>query len=62
LSRPGKQIRVSAESSWSKPLTKRQKAARDGVAKRQKRADVSRMDYSDIPALSQEVGGGAAGC
>jgi uncharacterized protein (DUF4415 family) len=45
---------VSAESIWNKPLTKRQKAALDGVAKRQKRADGSRIDYSDIPALTEK--------
>ena len=53
-SRPGKQIRVSAESIWNKPLTKRQKAALDGVARRQKRADASQIDYSDIPALTDK--------
>lgn len=53
-SRLGKQIRVSAESIWNKPLTERQKAALDGVARRQKRADVSQIDYSDIPALTEK--------
>src|SRR5947208_13413236 len=53
-SRPGKQIRVSAESIWNKPLTERQKAAVEGVARRQKRADVSQIDYSDIPALTNK--------
>jgi len=53
-SRPGKQIRANAESIWNKPLTKRQKAALDGVARRQKRADVSQIDYSDIPALTDK--------
>ena len=53
-SRPGKQIRVSAESIWNKPLTERQKAALDRVAKRQKRAAVSQIDYSDIPALTDK--------
>ena len=53
-SRPGKQIRVSAESIWNKPLTERQKVTLDGVARRQKRADVSQLDYSDIPALSDK--------
>ena len=51
-SQPAKQIRVSAESIWSKPLTKRQKTALDGIATRQKRADVSKIDYSEIPALT----------
>lgn len=53
-SQRGKQIRVSAESIWSKPLTERQKAALDGVARRQKRADVSQLDYSDIPVLTDK--------
>ena len=53
-SRPGKQIRVSAESIWNKPLTKRQKATLDGVAKRQRRVSVSQIDYSDIPALTDK--------
>jgi uncharacterized protein (DUF4415 family) len=53
-SRRGKQIRVSAESIWNKPLTERQKAALDGVARRQKRADASQIDYSDIPALTEK--------
>jgi uncharacterized protein (DUF4415 family) len=45
---------VSAESIWSKPLTKRQQTALDGVARRQKRAEVSQIDYSDIPALTEK--------
>lgn len=53
-SRPVKPIRVSAESIWSKPLNNRQKAALDGVAKRQKRADSSQIDYSDIPPLTDK--------
>jgi uncharacterized protein (DUF4415 family) len=53
-SRPAQQIRVSAEPIWSKPLTKRQKMTLDGPARRQKRADVSEIDYSDIPKLSDE--------
>jgi uncharacterized protein (DUF4415 family) len=53
-SRPGKQIRVSAESIWNKPLTESQKTALDGIAKRQKRADDSQIDYSDIPALTDK--------
>lgn len=53
-SRPGKQIRVSAESTWNTPLTERQKKALAGVARRQKRADVSQIDYSDIPALTDK--------
>lgn len=53
-SRPGKQIRWSAESIWSKPLTEPRKKALGGVRRRQKRADPSDIDYSDIPALSDK--------
>ena len=49
-----KPIRVSAESIFSKPLTDRQKASLDGIAKRQKRGDASQIDYSDIPALTEQ--------
>ena len=45
---------MNAESIWNKPLTERQRAALDRVAKRQKRADVSQIDYSDIPALTEK--------
>ena len=54
LSRPGKQIRVSAESIWSKPLNKRQKLALDLVAARQKRGVAPEIDDSDIPALTDK--------
>jgi 2-phospho-L-lactate guanylyltransferase (CobY/MobA/RfbA family) len=53
-SRSGKQIRVSAESIWSKSLNKRQNAALDGVASRQKSGDACQIDYSDIPALTDK--------
>jgi uncharacterized protein (DUF4415 family) len=53
-SRPGKQIRVSAESIWNKPLSERQKKVLEGVARRQKRADSSQIDYSDIPKLTDK--------
>jgi len=53
-SRHGKQIRASAESIWNKPLSDRQRAALDRIAKRQKRADVSQLDYTDIPALTDQ--------
>ena len=45
---------MSAESIWNKPLTERQKATLAGVARRQKRADVSQIDYSDIPVLTDK--------
>jgi len=51
-SRPGKQIRVSAESIWNKPFTERQKVALAAVARRQKHSKASQIDYSDIPALT----------
>ena len=53
-SRPAKLIRKSAESIWSKPLNNRRKSALDAIAKRQKRSDSSRIDYSDIPALTDK--------
>ncbi|MBL0156025.1 MAG: BrnA antitoxin family protein [Bryobacterales bacterium] len=53
-SQPAKPIRVSAESIWSKPLSKRQKAVLDGVAKSQARGSDTQIDYSDIPALSEK--------
>jgi uncharacterized protein (DUF4415 family) len=53
-SQPGKQIRASAESIWNKPLTDRQKAALEGVRKRQKRSSAAEIDYSDIPALTDK--------
>jgi len=45
---------VSAESIFSKPLNKRQKAVLTGIAKRQAADDDSEIDYSDIPALTDE--------
>lgn len=53
-SRPAKPIRKSAESIWSKPLNKRQKAVLDGVANNQTRGTDAHIDYSDIPALSEK--------
>ena len=51
-SRRGKQISVSAESIFSKPLNKRQKAVLAQIAKRQATGDDSDIDYSDIPPLT----------
>ena len=45
---------MSAESIWSKPLSKRQKTVLDTVAKKQACGDGSQIDYSDIPALSDK--------
>jgi uncharacterized protein (DUF4415 family) len=54
LSRREKRISVSAESIFSKPLNKRQKAVLARIAKRQAAGDDSGIDYSDIPPLSDE--------
>ena len=50
-SRPAKQIRVNAESIWSKALTKRQSASLNRIATKQKGGGTT-VDYSDIPALT----------
>jgi uncharacterized protein (DUF4415 family)/uncharacterized DUF497 family protein len=53
-SQPAKPIRVSADSIWSKPPGKRQKAVLDKIAKSQAHGGDAHIDYSDIPALSQK--------
>ena len=53
-SRPEKLISVSAESIFSKPPSKKQKAVLSRIAKRQAAGDDSDIDYSDIPALTDE--------
>ena len=53
-SRPAKLISVSAESIFSKPLSKKQKAVLSRIAKRQAAGDDSDIDYSDIPPLTDE--------
>jgi uncharacterized protein (DUF4415 family) len=53
-SRPAKLISVSAESIFSKPLSKKQKAVLSGIAERQAAGDDSGIDYSDIPPLTNE--------
>ena len=53
-SQPAKQIRVSAESIWNKPLTEGKTAVLAAIATRQKRGDDSGIDYSDIPALTDK--------
>lgn len=45
---------MSAESIWSKPLSKRRQAVVDRVAKKQARGDDADIDYSDIPALTDK--------
>ena len=52
-SRPAKQTSVSAESIFSKPVSKAQKGALcPGIAQRQAAGDHSGIDYSDIPPLT----------
>jgi uncharacterized protein (DUF4415 family) len=53
-SRRGKQISVSAESIFGRPLNKRQKTVLARIAKRQAAGDDSDIDYSDIPPLADE--------
>jgi len=53
-SRRAKLISVSAESIFSKPLNKRQRAVLAGIAKRQAAGRDSGIDYSDIPRLTDE--------
>lgn len=45
---------MSAESIFSKPLDKRQKAVLARIAKRQAAGKDSDIDYSDIPPLTVE--------
>ena len=54
LSRRGKRISASAESIFSKPLTRRQKAVLGRIAKRQSAGRDSGINYSDIPPLTDE--------
>jgi uncharacterized protein (DUF4415 family) len=53
-SRRAKLISVSAESIFSKPPAKRQKAALAKIAARQAAGDDSQIDYSDVPPLTNE--------
>jgi hypothetical protein len=54
LSRPAKRVSVSAESIFSKPMSKKQKAVLLGIAKRQAAGDDAGIDYSDIPPLTDK--------
>ncbi len=51
-SQPAKLTRVSAESIWSKPLSKQQKETLKAVASRQKAATALEINYSEIPRLT----------
>ena len=53
-SRPAKQTSVSAESIFSKPVSKAQRGALSRIAQRQAAGDDSGIDYSDIPPLTDE--------
>jgi len=53
-SRRGKQISVSAESIFSRPLNKRQRTVLSRIAKRLVAGDDSALEYSDIPPLTDE--------
>jgi len=53
-SRPARLTRVNAEDILTKPLSKRQKADLARIAKSQAAGDDSGIDYSDIPALTEE--------
>ncbi len=45
---------MSAESIFSKPLSKRQKAVLARMGERQAAGDDSQIDFSDIPELTDE--------
>jgi uncharacterized protein (DUF4415 family) len=53
-SRPAKRTSVSAESIFSKPVSKSQKSVLSRIAKRQAAGHESGIDYSEIPALTDE--------
>ena len=53
-SQRAKQTTVGAESIFRKPLNKRQKTTLARMTKRQAAGDDSKIDYSDIPALTDE--------
>ena len=53
LSRPAKLTRRSAESIWSRPLTKQQRTTLGQIATRQKRGETVEINYSDVPKLTK---------
>jgi len=53
-SRHGRRISASAESIFSKPLNRRQRAVLARIGKRQAAGDDSGINYSDIPPLTDE--------
>lgn len=50
----GKRISASAESIFSKPPSRRQRAVVARIAKRQASGDDSGINYSSVPALTDE--------
>lgn len=53
-SRRAKRTSLSAESIFSRPVSKSQKSVLSRIAKRQAAGDESGIDYSEIPALTNE--------
>jgi hypothetical protein len=53
-SQPGELVRVSAGSIFKAPLSKHQKTVLEEFAAEQAAEDDSGIDYSDIPALTDE--------
>jgi uncharacterized protein (DUF4415 family) len=53
-SQPGRRTSVSAESIFSKPVSRSQKSVLSRIAKRQVASDESGIDFSEIPALNDE--------
>ena len=45
---------MSAESIWNKPLNETQKTVLKRLAKRQKNNDDSQINYSDVPAFTDQ--------
>jgi len=58
-SRRARLISVNAEDILSRPLSKRQKTVLGRIGKRQAAGDDSKIDYSDVPALTDEQLAGA---
>jgi hypothetical protein len=53
-SQPEKLVTVNADDIWKKPLSEQQEQVLKEMAARQAAGDDSEIDYSDIPALTDE--------
>jgi hypothetical protein len=53
-SQRAKQVSVSAQCIFNKPVGKRQQALQARIAKRQQSNDESLIDFSEIPELTAE--------